>query len=118
MIFRGRGIWRQYSGKLRRFLLAHTKRGRVYIERMLPYRRGECARCGTCCYLGHRCLFVRFENGLAACTIHNHRPQNCRMYPVGPRDIAERDLLDMGKPCGYSFVEIPPGEPRNPFARL
>jgi hypothetical protein len=107
---RGRRIDRQYWGKVRRFFLAHTKRGRAYIEKMHKHRRGECARCGTCCYLGHRCWFLKFDGELAVCSIHTKRPLNCSIYPVDPLDIEERDLLDMGKPCGFGFEGIPTEE--------
>jgi len=92
-------------GKVRRFFLAHTRRGREYIRRMEARRIGECRRCGACCKLVYRCPFLRFENGVAVCTIHKVRPANCRIFPVDPRDLADRDKIAPDLPCGFSFVE-------------
>ncbi len=96
-------MFRQIRGKIRRFVLAHTRSGRAYIAQWEKKRRGECARCGACCRLAHRCVFLRMENGLAVCTIHAHRPANCRIFPVDLRDIGDRDAILPDRPCGYSF---------------
>ena len=90
-------------GKVRRFRLAHTRRGRAYIRRMEERRRGECRRCGACCRLVHRCLFLRMADGVASCTIHKYRPANCRIFPVDERDLADRDLIAPSLSCGFFF---------------
>lgn len=92
-------------GKFRRFRLAHTRRGRRYIQRMLQLRRGECARCGACCRLAYRCQFLRMEEDRAVCRIHSYRPANCRIFPVDPLDLADRDLVAPDRACGFSFPE-------------
>ncbi len=94
-----------FSGKVRRFFLAYTLQGRNYIRRMAQKRRGKCVRCGACCRLVHRCMFLRMENGVAICAIHNLRPGNCRIFPVDHRDVADRDLVLPNVPCGYTFPE-------------
>jgi len=92
------------GGKFRRFWLAHTRQGRQYIRRMEERRAGECARCGACCRLVHRCIFLKMDNGLAVCTIHKYRPANCRVFPVDLRDLADRNLIAPDIPCGYYFT--------------
>jgi len=91
------------KGKVRRFCLAYTPEGRAYINRMRKRRRGECKRCGYCCLLVHRCVFLKRENGMAVCTIHRLRPANCSIFPVDSRDIADRDQLAPHLPCGFFF---------------
>jgi hypothetical protein len=101
-------IGRQVRGKVRRFFLAHTRRGRAYIQKMERHRRGECERCGACCRLLHRCLFLRFEDGLAVCAIHTRRPANCRIFPADTGDLADRNQIAPDRPCGFSFVKDDP----------
>jgi len=93
-----------FRGKIRRFFLAHTRRGRDYIHRLEERRRGECIRCGACCQLLHRCPVLKWEKGLAVCTIHKYRPANCRIFPVDSRDLADRDQIAPDLPCGFSFL--------------
>jgi len=102
---------KMFGGKVRRFLMAHQREGRAYIRRMLRRRRGHCARCGVCCMLVHRCPFLRIERGLATCLIHALRPANCRIFPVDPQDLEERDLLAPERPCGYSFLTAADRQP-------
>lgn len=102
-------IRRQIRGKVRRFFLAHTRRGKAYIREMEMRRRGECGRCGACCKLLYRCPFLREEEGLAVCSIHNRRPANCRIFPVDPEDLADRDEVMPDHPCGYAFEESDQG---------
>jgi hypothetical protein len=92
-------------GKVRRFFYAHTRRGRDHIDRMKRRRRGECRRCGACCRLVYRCPFLRMDGDLAVCTVHQRRPQNCRIFPVDRLDLEDRDLVDPARPCGFWFVE-------------
>lgn len=96
-----------FRGKFRRFRLAHTRRGREYIRRMERLRHGECSRCGACCRLAYRCQFLRMEGDVAACRFHNLRPANCRIFPLDPLDLADRDLVSPDRPCGFSFRDEP-----------
>jgi len=62
-------------------------------------RRGECNRCGECCKLPFRCLFLRYDKeGLSSCVVYRFRPPSCRKYP---RTAAE-NLTPAT--CGYYFV--------------
>jgi len=88
-------------------------------------RRGSCKRCGKCCTIKGllerdmllaelwaelldvsvervmkvRCPHLKFEDGIAVCTIYPNRPDFCRKYPNHPKDIIDG--------CGYYFVEVP-----------
>ncbi|MBM3335732.1 hypothetical protein FJY63_13825 [Candidatus Sumerlaeota bacterium] len=46
---------------------------------------------------------MRIEDGVATCTVHKFRPPNCRVFPIDPRDLADRDLVAPDRPCGFSF---------------
>jgi len=96
-------IGQLFRGKLRRFYLGRTRRGKAYISRMMGRRLGECRRCGACCRLVHRCPFLQVNNGTAKCAIHKLRPANCRVFPIDPRDLADRDRIRPDDPCGFSF---------------
>lgn len=105
---RRRYTWRQkwqfLAGKLRRFYLGHFRKGLV-AERIAA-RRGECGRCGACCQLLHRCPWaIECEDGLAGCRIYEKRPVNCRVFPLGRDDLAERDLVMPEHPCGFHFED-------------
>ncbi|MBN1795059.1 MAG: YkgJ family cysteine cluster protein [Sedimentisphaerales bacterium] len=61
-------------------------------------RRGSCIRCGACCMLPAKCLFLDFdENHKAVCKIYPIRPLNCRKYP---RNESEHITTET---CGHTF---------------
>ena len=97
-----KGKVNQCVGKLRRFALVLMKE--KYIARMHQKRLGECHRCGLCCQLLFECPFLQtLSTGICRCTIHNMRPDNCKVFPIDERDLRERDLVDAKIPCGYRF---------------
>lgn len=90
-----------------------------------PDRKGNCKRCGRCCYAGafwynvseemreqamawtkgriqglaHEnkpCRHLGYEGTLATCTIYENRPWYCRTYPAEEGELIIKD-------CGYSF---------------
>jgi hypothetical protein len=63
---------------------------------------GACISCGVSCNLLLKCPHWDEESRL--CSIYDHRPLTCRLFPITPSDIRDRDLVSSGKPCGYSFV--------------
>ena len=98
---------RQAVGKVRRFFRAsvYTRKN----EELLSLRRGECTRCGACCKILIRCPFLveHPEKGpgeMYSCSIYGSRFNQCRLYPIVPRD-----LLEVEEECGYTFVD--PGKP-------
>jgi hypothetical protein len=85
------------SGKLRRFGLVHFRKG--YVQRQLSVRQGACRQCGTCCSLLFTCpMLTKQERCLVYGTC---RPQACKFFPIGLRDIDEVKLY--GGQCGYHF---------------
>ncbi len=88
-------------GKVRRLGLSIFRP--QYVRRSIERRTGACARCGACCRLGFRCQFLRDAGNLTECRFHKFRPGNCRLFPIDERDLADRDLVEPHRPCGYSF---------------
>lgn len=92
---------RQAQGKLRRFVLSNFQKQEV-IE-SLSLRRGECNRCGACCEILFKCPFLKKQNdGSTSCGIYEDRPNQCRLYPIEKRDLAE-----VRGTCSYYFIEKP-----------
>jgi len=85
-------------GKLRRYYLSHYRKR--YVQKMLAFRRGECARCGTCCSIMIRCPHLEGDN---RCKIYDRRYVQCRMFPIDPRDL--RGRLSS---CGHYFAATEP----------
>jgi len=91
-----------HRGVLRRFLLSVFCPGKV--RRSLASRRGACRRCGVCCHLvARKCPALRLHaDGGSTCVLYRfYRPVNCRTFPIDPRDLADRDLVAPGTPCGF-----------------
>ena len=76
-----------------------------YVQRSLAMRQGDCNRCGLCCQLVVKCVFLRYENGLASCARYNTRPANCSQFPIDQSDIDEVNRIAPHAPCGYSFPD-------------
>jgi Fe-S-cluster containining protein len=95
---------KQGLGKVRRFTNGKLRRG--HVRRLLRRRRGECVRCGACCKLLFECpMLETHEDGSTSCRIHQRRPENCRIFPVDERCLAERNALLPETPCGYHFED-------------
>ena len=89
-------------GKIRRFVYHVCFPG--YINNSKKRRRGECARCGACCKLLHKCISLEGADGATLCRIHQRRVRNCRVFPVDERDLKDRNIICPDKPCGFSFI--------------
>ncbi|MBY0371312.1 YkgJ family cysteine cluster protein [bacterium] len=63
--------------------------------------QGGCSGCGASCNLLFRC--PHWIESTRRCGVYELRPTVCRQFPVTPADIAERELVRNGKPCGYTF---------------
>lgn len=92
---------RMLQGKFRRFWLVHFRR-RYVEEVLLPRRTNTCQRTGACCQLGFGCPAFDKKNSL--CKIHPYKPLSCKLYPITPEDLEERNLIYPNKSCGYSFI--------------
>jgi hypothetical protein len=92
---------RQVQGKLRRFVSINFRKDEV-IEK-LTLRRGDCNRCGACCEILFKCPFLRkHDDGTSTCGIYEDRPNQCRLFPLEQRDLAE-----VRGTCSYYFIEKP-----------
>lgn len=92
---------RQVGGKLRRFVQANFHKQEVI--NMLALRRGECNRCGDCCEILFKCPFLKKHvDGTSSCGIYEDRPNQCRMFPLEKRDLAE-----VRGNCSFYFIEKP-----------
>lgn|GEM_PF-389002 len=82
----------------------------AYVRGSTARRHGTCRRCGACCQLGSRCRHLSHEGGLAVCAAYGEsRPPNCGTFPIDERDLADRDRIGVGVPCGYYW--LPAEEP-------
>jgi hypothetical protein len=91
----------QAHGKLRRFVSANFRKENV-IE-SLSLRHGECNRCGACCEIFFKCPFLKKHgDGTTTCGIYEDRPNQCRLFPIEPRDVAE-----VRGSCSFYFIEKP-----------
>lgn len=92
---------RQAHGKLRRFVSANFRKENVVAA--LSLRRGECNRCGACCEIFFKCPFLRkHRDGSTTCGIYEDRPNQCRLFPIESRDLAE-----VRGSCSFYFIEKP-----------
>ena len=92
---------RQAQGKLRRFVSSNFRKEDV-VEK-LALRRGDCNRCGACCEILFKCPFLKkHDDGTSTCGIYEDRPNQCRLFPLDQRDLAE-----VRGTCSYYFIEKP-----------
>ena len=91
----------QVHGKLRRFVHANFRKGDVIAS--LSLRRGECNRCGACCEILFKCPFLqKHGDETTTCGIYEDRPNQCRLFPIETRDLAE-----VRGSCSFYFIEKP-----------
>ena len=90
---------RQAQGKVRRFVNSTFRKKEVIAS--LAQRRGDCNRCGACCEILFKCPFLqKHEDGSSTCGVYENRPEQCRLYPIEPRDLAE-----VRGTCSFYFIE-------------
>jgi hypothetical protein len=89
-------------GKVRRFCLAHFRPG--YVRESLARRVGTCSRSGACCRLMFTCPLLDLRPDPVRCTIHDHKPKVCALFPIDERDLADRGIVSPDVPCGFSFI--------------
>ena len=94
-------IW----GKARRVFIsffpswAHALRKKYGME-------GGCTSCGASCNLLFRC--PHWDSSTHLCTVYEHRPNICKLFPITPADIRDRNIVLKDKPCGYTFKSPAP----------
>jgi uncharacterized cysteine cluster protein YcgN (CxxCxxCC family) len=95
---------RQARGKIRRFLQVQFRKQQV--DAFVAQRQGACNRCGACCKILFRCPFLTEDaEGNAKCRIYAYRFEQCRYYPIQPRDMQEVQS------CSYTFAPQPEESP-------
>ncbi len=94
---RGRTLIR---GKIRRSFLSLCPP----LARALQQKHGlagGCSSCGASCNLLFQCPHWDARSRL--CSVYEDRPAVCRLFPITPSDIRDRDLVAPGLRCGFSF---------------
>ena len=64
--------------------------------------QGGCDGCGASCNLLFRCPLWDTDSRL--CTVYESRPCVCRMFPITPTDLRDRDLVLRQTVCGFHFA--------------
>ncbi len=87
------------------------KARRIFICMIPPLARklqkhyglqGGCTSCGASCNLLFRCPHWIEETHL--CSVYEDRPDVCKLFPITPGDIKDRDLIAKpGVDCGFKF---------------
>lgn len=60
---------------------------------------GGCAHCGASCKLLFQC--PHWDDKNSRCSIYEFRPSVCRLFPITPSDIGDRNLTNTQVPCGF-----------------
>jgi Fe-S-cluster containining protein len=94
----GGGMLMQLRGKVRRAVVGAmlSEEDRAVIARA---RHGECNRCGACCKILFQCPFLVEVEGGFTCSVYDHRPPSCRLFPMAPADLREVER------CAISFEQ-------------
>ncbi len=91
----------QLRGKTRRFVQASLLREDA--QPLLARRHGDCNRCGACCKIAFRCVFLKTDQqGNSSCRIYGLRFTQCRLFP-----LHAEDLLGLEGQCSYTFDTEP-----------
>ena len=61
---------------------------------------GGCTGCGASCNLLFRCPHWDAKTHL--CTVYEDRPNICKVFPITPADIRDRNIVLKTQPCGFS----------------
>lgn len=64
--------------------------------------QGGCNSCGASCNLLFRC--PHWDTDSRLCTVYESRPRVCRMFPITPSDLRDRDLVLRHTVCGFHFA--------------
>jgi hypothetical protein len=75
--------------------------------------QGGCDSCGASCNLLFRCPY--WDSDSRFCTVYESRPRVCRMFPITPTDLRDRNLVLRHTVCGFHFAAGKKGHP--PLAR-
>lgn len=93
-------IW----GKIRRMFIGLIPPLARALQRKYGIQ-GGCAQCGTSCKLLFTCPAL--DTKTSNCTAYDARPQVCRLFPITPADIRDRDIAQKKVGCGFTFDKTP-----------
>ena len=88
-------------GKFRRLLICSVPLLPQYLRAHYKLE-GGCNNCGASCNLLFRC--PHWDKDSRLCTVYDARPRVCRMFPMTPSDLRDRDLAMRHSVCGYQFA--------------
>lgn len=88
-------------GKVRRLLICSVP---PLARRLRAHYglQGGCNSCGASCNLLFRC--PHWDRDSRLCTVYESRPRVCRMFPITPADLRDRDLVLPQTVCGFHFA--------------
>ena len=90
-------------GKFRRIFLTSIPPLARYLQRYHGLQ-GGCQSCGASCNLLNRC--PHWDPHSRLCTVYELRPNTCRLFPITPADLRDRDLALAGQSCGFQFAQV------------
>lgn len=86
------------AGKIRRILLCLVPAVARKVKKKHQLE-GGCVSCGVSCNLLFPC--PQWDAKTRLCTIYDDRPLVCRLFPITPADLRDRDLASPHSSCGY-----------------
>ena len=99
-------IW----GKIRRSLLSLCPPLVHYLQKKYGLS-GGCKSCGASCKLLFQCPYWNEQTHM--CNVYEDRPNVCRLFPLTPSDIRDRNLVLLETPCGFLFQKKEEGEKKD-----
>jgi hypothetical protein len=87
-------------GKFRRFGLSAVPPLARYLQKKTGIA-GGCTSCGASCNIMFQC--PHWDKSTRLCTVYEDRPNICKLFPITPADIRDRNIVMKDKPCGFTF---------------
>ena len=87
-------------GKFRRVFLSSFPAMAKRLQKRYGLE-GGCRSCGASCKLLFQCPHWDERSNL--CSVYEDRPNICRLFPITPKDIEDRNLVGVEGHCGFRF---------------
>jgi len=87
-------------GKFRRFAISAVPPLARHLQKHYQLT-GGCVSCGASCKLLFQC--PHWDDQSHLCSVYEDRPTVCRLFPITPGDIRDRDLVLKETRCGFTF---------------